>query len=210
MSVRQPEVPQAREGLLSQSEMKTAAVRSLIEAAAALAPRIVATRDQVETERRLPGQLVKELQDGGMFDLWLPRSFGGPELTPTEFARVIEVLAQADGSVGWCASVAAAFTRFSGFLDEAVARRIFLEDRAIVAGALAPTGKAVVVSDGYRVTGRWSFGSGIMHSSWTAGGAIVFEGDAIRRWPCRGVGRNWCSGISSGARLSLQAARSMH
>ena len=27
---------------------------------------------------------------------------------------------------------------------------------------------------------------------------------------CRGVGRNWCSGISSGARLSLQAARSMH
>ena len=29
-------------------------------------------------------------------------------------------------------------------------------------------------------------------------------------WPCRGVGRNWCSGISSGARLSLQAARSMH
>jgi Right handed beta helix region len=27
---------------------------------------------------------------------------------------------------------------------------------------------------------------------------------------CRGVGRNWCSGISSRARLSLQAARSMH
>ena len=118
-----------------------------------------------------------------MLDLWLPRSFGGPELTPTEFARVIEVLAQADGSVGWCASVAAAFTRFAGFLDEAVARRIFLENRAIVAGALAPTGKAVVVSDGYRVTGRWSFGSGIMHSSWTAGGAVVFEGDAIRRLP---------------------------
>ena len=154
---------------------------SLIEAATALKPRIVATRDQVEKDRRIPGQLVKELQDAGMFDLWLPRSFGGPELAPTEFARVIEVLAQADGSVAWCASIAAALARFSRFLDEAVARRIFLEDKAIVAGALAPTGRAVAVSDGYRVTGRWSFGSGIMHSSWTVGGAIVFEGDAVRR-----------------------------
>jgi alkylation response protein AidB-like acyl-CoA dehydrogenase len=118
-----------------------------------------------------------------MFDLWLPRSFGGPELALTEFGRVIEVLAQADGSVGWCVSIAAALTRFSGFLDEAVARRIFLEDRAILAGVTAPTGKAVAVSDGYRVTGRWSFGSGIMHSSWTAGAAMVFESGALRRLP---------------------------
>jgi hypothetical protein len=27
---------------------------------------------------------------------------------------------------------------------------------------------------------------------------------------CRGIGRNWCSGISGGPRLSRQAARSMH
>jgi hypothetical protein len=27
---------------------------------------------------------------------------------------------------------------------------------------------------------------------------------------CRKVGRNWCSGISDGMRLSLHAARSMH
>jgi indole-3-acetate monooxygenase len=163
--------------------MENVGLGSLIEAATTLRPRIVATRDQVEKDRRLPDQLVKELQDAGMFDLWLPRSFGGPELAPTEFARVIEVLAQADGSVAWCAGIAAALTRFSGFLDEAVARRIFIKDRAIVAGALAPTGRAVAVSDGYRVTGRWSFVSGIMHSSWTVGGAFVFEGDAVRRLP---------------------------
>ena len=54
---------------------------------------------QVEKDRRLPGQLVKALQECGMVGLWLPRAFGGPELTPTEFARVIEVLAEADGSV---------------------------------------------------------------------------------------------------------------
>jgi len=163
--------------------MRTAEVVRLIDAAVALTPRIVATRDQVEKDRRVPDQLVKALQEAGMFDLWLPRSFGGPELAPTEFARVIEVLAEADGSVAWCVSVAAAFTRFAGFLDEAVARRIFVEDRGIIAGALAPTGKAVAVSGGYRVTGRWSFGSGIMHSNWTAGGAMIFEDDTIRRLP---------------------------
>lgn len=73
-----------------------------------------------------------------MFGLWLPRALGGPQLTPTEFARVIEVLAEADGLVAWCSSVAAAFTRFAGFLDEAAARRIFVDDRAIVAEPSRP------------------------------------------------------------------------
>ena len=40
--------------------------------------------------------------------------------------------------------------------------------------------------------------------------ALVPEGAQFPHRLCRGVGRNRCSGISSGARLSLQAARSMH
>jgi alkylation response protein AidB-like acyl-CoA dehydrogenase len=155
----------------------------LLDAADKLAPTIEAMRGGIERDRRLPEALVDNLRDAGLFHLWVARSFGGPELSLTEFARVIERLAQADGAVGWCVSVGAAFSRFSGFLSEPVARHIFVEDQAIIAGALAPNGKAVAVEGGFRVTGHWPFGSGIMHSGWTVGMSIILEDGKPRRTP---------------------------
>ena len=74
----------------------------LIEAAHALGPTIKAMRDEIERERRLPMRLVDALQKQGFFNLWLPKAFGGPELTPMDYVRVIEALCGYDGSVAWC------------------------------------------------------------------------------------------------------------
>jgi alkylation response protein AidB-like acyl-CoA dehydrogenase len=155
----------------------------LLDAVDRLAPAIEAMRRRIERERRLPEELVGNLRAAGVFHLWLARSLGGPELSLTQFAQIIERLAQADGAVGWCVSVGAAFSRFSGFLCEPAARQIFVEDQAIIAGALAPNGTAVAVDGGFRVTGRWPFGSGIMHSEWTVGLSVILENDKPRRAP---------------------------
>jgi indole-3-acetate monooxygenase len=166
----------------SYAAIRPEAVR-LLEAADGLAETIGTMRDEVERDRRLPASLVNNLQAAGLFRLWLARRFGGPELNLIEFASVIERLAQADGSVAWCVSVGAALSRFSGFLPEVAARRIFLEDNAVVAGALAPDGRAIAVDGGYRVSGRWAYGSGIMHSNWTVGASIIFADGQPRRTP---------------------------
>ena len=155
----------------------------LFDAADRIAPAIELARHAVERDRRLPESLVRSLREAGLLSLWLARSLGGPELSLTEFVRVIERLARADGSVGWCVSVAAAFSRFSGFLSEPVARRIFVEDNAVIAGALAPGGKAVPVEGGFRLTGHWAFGSGIMHSNWTVGTSVILKDGQPRRSP---------------------------
>ena len=156
-------------------------VEPFFDAAGRLAPEIEAARPAIERDRQLPELLVRRLREAGLFRLWLAQSLGGPELSLTEFARVIERLAQADGSVGWCVSIGAAYTRFSGFLSEPVARRIFVEDNAVVAGALAPGGKAVAVEGGFRLSGHWAFGSGIMHSDWMVGTSVILEDGRPRR-----------------------------
>jgi alkylation response protein AidB-like acyl-CoA dehydrogenase len=159
----------------------TRTVDMFIESARRLIPRIKTLRRDIEHDRTLPSSLVAEMGNAGLFSLWLARAFGGPELTMTEYARVIETLSSADGSVGWCAMIAAAYSRFSGYLAEDVARDIFRDDHTIVAGTIGPVGKATVARGGFRLNGRWSYGSFIHHSQWVVSGAIVHDANGPRR-----------------------------
>ncbi|NJN51583.1 MAG: acyl-CoA dehydrogenase [Gammaproteobacteria bacterium] len=61
-----------------------------------------------------------------------------------------------------------------GLYNEAAQEDIFGKQPYIVApGALAPRGKAVPVEGGYRVTGRWEWGTGVMHADWVMVGALT-------------------------------------
>ena len=152
-----------------------------LDAARALAPKIIELRGAIERERTLPHELVTTMANAGFFSMWRARALGGPELSFPDFARVIEELSRADGSVGWCTMVSVVLSRLSGYLDEKVAREIFGDAGTIVAGSVNPSGKAVAVPGGFRVSGRWSYGSFVQHSKWTAGNSIVHDGDAPRR-----------------------------
>jgi indole-3-acetate monooxygenase len=151
-----------------------------VDAARTLAPRVKELRGEIERQRTLPTELVGPMTDAGFFSLWRCHALGGPELTFAEFAHVIEELSRADGSVGWCAMVSSVLSRLSGYVPEQVGREIFGKSSRL-AGSINPTGKAVAVVGGYRVSGRWSYGSFIQHSDWAVGNSIIHEGDAPRR-----------------------------
>jgi alkylation response protein AidB-like acyl-CoA dehydrogenase len=151
-----------------------------LQVANGLADAIYRDRDEIETSRGLPSELIHALRESGLFSLWLPKSLGGPELTVLDFVRIIEAVSRADGSAGWCTAIGACYSRFAGYLAEPVAREIYGAGDAIVAGTLNPTGRAVTVPGGYRVSGQWAYGSGIGHSNWVVGNALVLDEDKIR------------------------------
>jgi alkylation response protein AidB-like acyl-CoA dehydrogenase len=63
-------------------------------------------------------------------------------------------------------------------LDDAVARELIAAaPDACTSGVFAPIGKAVEDGDGYRVTGRWPFGSGVMNSERMSMGLTLWDGD---------------------------------
>lgn len=158
------------------------AAQSLLQAVDDLAPEIIAVRDGIERDRRLPASLAGRLRAEGLFQLWLPRLLGGSELHPADFLSVIEGLAAADGAVGWCATNAGVFSLLAGSLPERSAQKVF-GDRGVVAGSVNPTGKADVVSGGFRVSGRWGYASGIDHADWALANCIVHENGKPRRTP---------------------------
>lgn len=149
--------------------------------ARSFAPEIISRAEEIETGRRLPADLAHKLAAAGLFRLAQPRVYGGTECHPADIVRVIEEISRADGSVGWCVMIAAVTATLAALLPERWAREIYgTNPLVITGGAVAPQGKAVPVAGGYRVTGRWQWGSGTQNCQWICGGALVMDGDKPR------------------------------
>lgn len=140
-------------------------VADYLEAVERLAPLIAEHRAVFDSERRLPDLVFNALADAGLFRLWIPEAIGGPQLSPTDFMTVVEAASALDGSVGWLVGNGGGMSRVGGYLAEAVARKAFSDPRAFFTSATGAVGTAQKVEGGYRVTGRWPFGSGAHHAS---------------------------------------------
>jgi alkylation response protein AidB-like acyl-CoA dehydrogenase len=154
----------------------------LLEAAKAFRPRILADRERIEAGRRLPEDLVRELAHGGFFRIFLPAAYGGLDLTPMAAAEVFEELARADASVAWCVWNGNTYWTTVRWAKE-VALAIFADPNTILANSTRPSGRAVVVEGGYRVSGRWSLVSGCQFSAWFILMCIVHEDGKPRLTP---------------------------
>jgi alkylation response protein AidB-like acyl-CoA dehydrogenase len=147
----------------------------ILHAAIAMAPEIRAAAEEIERGRRLPPAISDAMKKAGIFGMAMPRSWGGPELDPLTQFRVIEALAMADGSVGWCAMINCDSGYVSAFIDQDIARAMYPDVQAATAAAATLTGKAARVPGGYRVDGRFPFASGCHHSEWIWVGCVVTD-----------------------------------
>ncbi len=160
------------------------AAHHIVTAARALAPQIVAARDEAEQLRRTPPTLAKALTNAGLYQMFLPRSVGGMELPPLTAFEAIEELSKADGSVGWCAMIASDVAMITGWLPTETVRKMAGSPPDLrAAGSLRPQGKAWPVDGGYRVKGQWNFASGIMHANWLYCPTIIMDGDKPQMTP---------------------------
>jgi len=147
----------------------------MVAVARALGPAIAARVDEIEAARRLPADLAQQMAAAGLFRIGVPNSLGGLELPPADIIRTIEAVAEADASVGWCLMIGSTTAVSSAYLPHALAAEIVGAPLAITGGVFAPMGKAVREGDHYRVSGRWSWGSGTANCQWIFGGAMILE-----------------------------------
>ena len=160
------------------------AVSTPLEVARGLAPSIRKRAAEIEAARKLPADLVMDIANARLFRVALPEAEGGLGADIVTTLQVIEEVARADGSTGWCLAMGINTLRQSAQFAPDVRRQIFFSDPVgISAGSANPRGRAVAVPGGYRVTGHWFFASGCMHSSALHGACKVFDGDSPRLRP---------------------------
>jgi indole-3-acetate monooxygenase len=141
---------------------------TLLETAHALRDVVRTCQDEIERELRIPQPLVRQLREAGLYRMVIPRSLGGLQVDVMTFLRAAELMAEADGSVGWNLGNNAVGQLIALSLPEQGVAEIFANGPdAIVAGTAVPGGgTAVAVEGGYRVSGRWPFGTGCREATW--------------------------------------------
>lgn len=142
---------------------------------AEILPRLKSLTETAESECTLPRAAVELLREAGCFRMAMPKAWGGPELTTLEQLEIIETLSTVSSEAGWCVMIGCDSGIYSGYLDPTVAEQFYPSLDLIQAGWVYPGGKAIDNGDSYRVTGQWTFGSGIKHADRIAAGCIVFE-----------------------------------
>jgi alkylation response protein AidB-like acyl-CoA dehydrogenase len=136
-----------------------------------------------EAERRLAPEAMAALIDAGIFRTWVPRAYGGLEMDPIPALKMFEELSRIDSAAGWVAGNSAAIASFGHAFPDAASAEISADPRAVMAGSATPSGAAIPVDGGYRVSGRWPFGSGCTYANWLAGFCLVMDGGAPHLHP---------------------------
>ena len=153
----------------------------LLATADAAASRLATRVDEIEANGYLPQDIADELAAAGLYRLLTPVEYGGHEISVELFVEIIERLAQTDASAAWCTFISCTSCVLAGYLDPAVSQQLYGKPSLKAAGVFAPRGKAVRETrdgePGFRVSGRWFWGSATKNADVIQGGCLVLDSD---------------------------------
>lgn len=144
--------------------------------AQALLPGLRERAARTEELRRIPDETLRELHDAELFRIHQPRRVGGAEL---EFSTVVTfgaLLARACASTSWVWVNYAAHHMMLGMFPPKAQDEIWgaSADALIASSFVFPAAKARKVKDGYVISGRWPFSSGVVSSEWNMLAGLAF------------------------------------
>ncbi len=150
----------------------------LIARVRALTPLLAEQAAASERLRRPTDAAIEALKDSGVFELMVPRKLGGLELDLDTFLEVGLALAEGDASLAWVSTFYIEHNWMFCQFPESFQNELFGDRSFVLApAAIAPNGVAEPVDGGFRLNGRWQWGTGAMHAEWVIVGARV-ESDA--------------------------------
>ncbi|WP_028218123.1 acyl-CoA dehydrogenase family protein [Paraburkholderia oxyphila] len=146
-------------------------VSELVERARAMIPALRANAAEVEKARSVPKETIDAFKQAGFFKILQPRRWGGWEMNPGVFSKVLMELGRGCPSSAWNMMILGVHQWEFGLFDERAAHDMWAADNSVlVASSYAPFGKCRKVEGGWMLGGEWKTSSGCDHAQ---GGAIL-------------------------------------
>lgn len=148
--------------------------RELIDALAALAPMLSEHAAQAERQRKPVDAVMQAIEATGAYRWFVPRRYGGFEYSLSGFMEAGMALGEGCASHAWVTTFCMEHNWLLSLYDQAAQDDLFAQHPYIIApGTLAPNGRATPVEGGYRISGRWQWGTGVMHANWVMVGVLA-------------------------------------
>ncbi|WP_343077598.1 acyl-CoA dehydrogenase family protein [Pseudomonas sp.] len=146
-------------------------LETLLERARAMVPWLREQADAVEKARSVPPATIQAFRDAGFFRILQPAAWGGYEMNPEMFYRVLMELGRGCPSSAWNLMILGIHQWEFGKLDPRTGDELWGSDQNIlVSSSYAPWGKARKVEGGWMLSGAWPSSSGSDHCQ---GGAFL-------------------------------------
>ncbi|ALJ05544.1 acyl-CoA dehydrogenase [Pseudalgibacter alginicilyticus] len=130
----------------------------------------------------LPKEVLDWVADENLWNLWIPKSHGGLEMSLSLGLRKLRSLAEIDGSLGWTVTLCSGANFFFGNLKKEFADTIFTNPKKPVCfgGSGGVFGTAEKKDDGYIISGTWKYATGAPYlTHFTLNAKLLENGKAI-------------------------------
>lgn len=132
-----------------------------------------------ERLRRLPAETLADVRASGFTELLVPKAFGGLQAPFPEIFDPVREMAHGCVASAWTIGFYALHNWMLALFDERAQAEGFADRPFLAPAPLAPTGRGVPVDGGVRLTGRWSWATGVMDGNWVMVGALCGPDDAF-------------------------------
>lgn len=148
-----------------------------IRQAEKLAPLLRETAREAEINRQPLDHVIEAIRKSGLFSLMVPKKYGGFEADLDTFFDVVLTLSRADASMGWITGFYIEHNLWVFNYPEDVCTRVLDGNDHVLAPATLNIGggQANKVDGGYVLSGRWQWGTGIVHGTWVLAGGLTMD-----------------------------------
>jgi alkylation response protein AidB-like acyl-CoA dehydrogenase len=154
--------------------MLTDAEQALLDQARALIPTLAERAAATIAERNVPSETIADFHRTGILRILQPRRFGGHQLRFCLFSRIVETLTEGCASSAWVYAVLGEHQWIIASYPLQAQIDVWGDDPlAVASSSLAPRAVATRTTDGWRLTGQYSFSSGCSHARWAIIGAFL-------------------------------------
>jgi alkylation response protein AidB-like acyl-CoA dehydrogenase len=140
---------------------------------------LAARAREAEHLRRLPDETVTELAASGFTELLVPARFGGKQADFPAILDPVRRMAHGCTSSAWTIGFYALHNWMVALFGEQAQEEAFATRPFLAPAPLAPTGRGVPADGGIRLSGRWSWATGVMDGNWLIVGALCGPDDGI-------------------------------
>jgi alkylation response protein AidB-like acyl-CoA dehydrogenase len=159
-------------------------VPEILEKVRALRPLLRKNAAAGEAQRSPTDEVIKAIDELGIWWMIVPRRWGGLGLSATAMAQINAELAKGDPSVAWVSQILNGTTWVGTLGSDALQEELYGNGRPRICSAITPPGTAQPVEGGYLVSGRWPYCSGSRQAKWAMMGVFRLNADGTKTPAC--------------------------